>query len=152
MCLWTRRVVYLHRNLLMNDSGKYLQPELRLAHLLLETCSEIEFRASKWLIMIMDSQPSPHIRANLKFSYLIPICLIWSCVSCTLPAVVQRYAAALTHFHPPWTTGTDTRLQTVLIGCGLVTGAACRPRLSKGTPACSLWILKCHVWAHTGLL
>lgn len=38
---------------------------------------------------------------------------------------------ALTHFHPPWKTGTDTCSQTVLIGWSLVTGAACSPGSRK---------------------
>lgn len=76
---------------------------------------------------------TPHVRANSEFRYLIPICRTSSwwvvCATCHC-AAPQRYVA-LTHFHLPCETGSDTFSQTVLIGGSLVTGAACSSGFSK---------------------
>lgn len=106
------------------------------------------------VIIIMDSELSPHIRADLKFSCLIPICLIWSLwVVCYLPSCsgtkIRCSSDPLSSFLKDRFTHSLTNSPNWLQPCH-----QCRllPRLSKGTSASSLWILKCHVWAHTGLL
>lgn len=118
MSLWTSCFVYLHSGVLINDSGNTCcvncanyKPALK-----------IEFRASKWLVKIIDSQASPRIRAKVHFHF---ICA----QTCHCPPV-QRFAAALTHFHTSWKTGTDFRSQ-ILIGCSLVTVDARSPRSPK---------------------
>lgn len=70
------------------------------------------FQASKWLIM--NSDPSNPIRANLKFSGLIPICLLPGPLSCALPAIVLGCKDMPANFEAPWMS--DSGSQTVLIG------------------------------------
>ena len=93
--------------------------------------------------MIMDSVASARIRANLNVQLFNPhlshFKFVELCATCRC-APVKRYS-------DPLSSSLKDRNRHSLANSpnwapALSPVAACRPRLSEGTPACSLWIFK----------